>query len=145
MKSLTFVLITAVALLGAASGVAHAADKQPRENKAKPAPIDLTVRSDTTSSINPSATTRLCSRERSFRDATGTVTGVGEAESVALALMFRTDSESRFQKPSGKQGFPSPNHRRWVRAHQRNSGRTLRGCGPPTTPKRLQPNEIREM
>lgn len=38
-------LIAATALLGAASGAAHAADK------AKPPQIDLTVRSDTTSSI----------------------------------------------------------------------------------------------
>jgi hypothetical protein len=44
-------LIAAVALMGAASGVAHAADKQPQDNKPKSEPIDLTVRSDTTSSI----------------------------------------------------------------------------------------------
>jgi len=43
-------LIAAAALLGATSGVAHAADKETKD-KAKSAPVDLTVRSDTTSSI----------------------------------------------------------------------------------------------
>ncbi|CAN7173724.1 hypothetical protein LJR219_000287 [Phenylobacterium sp. LjRoot219] len=44
-------LIAATALLSAATGVAHAADKADKAEKAKPPQVDLTVRSDTTSSI----------------------------------------------------------------------------------------------